>query len=318
MPHSTDALSAELPRFPVEITAPDLSPWHAGNAGLPGVQSFLGADPGPHVVVVALTHGNEIAGAVVLDELLRAGLRPSRGRLSLVFANLDAFARFDPANPTGSRYVDEDFNRLWDNATLDGTRASRELTRARELRPLFESADRLIDLHSMLWPADPLILCGPSARGRALAMALGVPPLVVADAGHRSGRRLIDIPRFADPDGAAQAILVEAGQHWRRATVAVMRNAVVGALRLAGMVAGTHAAPAPRFAEVTATITAASAQFAFMREFRGGEIIPRRNTVIALDGETEIRTPHDDCLLIMPSLRPARGHTAVRLARFQS
>ncbi len=35
-----------------------------------------------------------------------------------------------------------------------------------------------------------------------------------------------------------------------------------------------------------------------------------------MDGAAEIRTPHDDCLLVMPSLRPSRGHTAVRLARF--
>jgi hypothetical protein len=45
-------------------------------------------------------------------------------------------------------------------------------------------------------------------------------------------------------------------------------------------------------------------------------VILRRNTVIAVDGETPIRTPHDNCLLVMPSLRPSRGHTAVRLARF--
>jgi hypothetical protein len=38
--------------------------------------------------------------------------------------------------------------------------------------------------------------------------------------------------------------------------------------------------------------------------------------LIALDNGNEIRTPHDDCLLIMPSLRASRGHTAVRLARF--
>ena len=43
----------------------------------------------------------------------------------------------------------------------------------------------------------------------------------------------------------------------------------------------------------------------------------RRDTLIAMDGETEIRTPHDNCLLVMPSLRPSRGHTAVRLGRFE-
>ena len=82
------------------------------------------------------------------------------------------------------------------------------------------------------------------------------------------------------------------------------------------MADGTDPAEAPRFAEVTHVVTAATASFAFVRAFRGGEVIARRNTLIALDGEVEIRTPHDDCLLVMPSLRPSRGHTAVRLARF--
>jgi hypothetical protein len=68
---------------------------------------------------------------------------------------------------------------------------------------------------------------------------------------------------------------------------------------------------------VTRTVTAQSAEFVFLRDFRGGEVIPRRNTLIALDGEAELRTPHDDCLLVMPSPRAMRGHTAVRLARFE-
>jgi hypothetical protein len=65
-------------------------------------------------------------------------------------------------------------------------------------------------------------------------------------------------------------------------------------------------------------VTATTGGFMFLREFRGGEVIPRRNTLIALDGEAEIRTPHDACLLVMPSPRAMRGHTAVRLARFEA
>ena len=34
-------------------------------------------------------------------------------------------------------------------ATLDGPRRSLELARARALRPLYESADLLLDIHSM-------------------------------------------------------------------------------------------------------------------------------------------------------------------------
>ena len=73
----------------------------------------------------------------------------------------------------------------------------------------------------------------------------------------------------------------------------------------------------PRFARVTRVVTAATASFSFVEAYRGGDVIAKRNTLIALDGAIEIRTPHDDCLLVMPSLRPSRGHTAVRLAQFE-
>jgi hypothetical protein len=91
---------------------------------------------------------------------------------------------------------------------------------------------------------------------------------------------------------------------------------VDGLLRATGLVPGAMPPPPARLAEVTIAITAATAAFAFVQPFRGGDVIPERNTLIAVDGAAEIRTPHDDCLLVMPSLRPSRGHTAVRLARF--
>lgn len=307
--------AAPLPDFAVQITAPDLAPLRAGNTGVEGVWHFQGAAPGPHLAVTALIHGNEIAGAVALAALVQERPRPQRGTLSLIFANLDAFDRFDPANPTATRFVDEDMNRLWDPAILDGPRQSRELQRARALRPVIDRADILLDLHSMLWPSDPLILCGGAPRGRALACAAGVPPLVVADHGHATGRRLIDYPQFLDPAGSATAILVEAGQHWHAGTPAAMRATIGAVLDASGMAPARAARPAARFAEVTQTVTAATGAFIFVRPFHGGEIVRHRNTLIAFDGAAEVRTPHDDCVLIMPSLRPSRGHTAVRLAR---
>jgi predicted deacylase len=317
-PETTPAPAGSLPAFAVDIQPPDLAPWRPGNAGLPGFWRFPSGQPGPHVVLIALVHGNEIAGAVALDRLLRAGPGPLCGTLTVGFANLDAFDRFDPGHPTASRFVDEDMNRLWDDRVLDGPRASCELSRARAMRAVVDDADVLLDLHSMLWPSEPLILCGPTAKGRALASAIGTPSLVVADHGHASGRRLIDYAPFVDADRAPVAVLAEAGQHWQAATVATMQAAIAGLLSATGLapppVAGRPAAS--RFAEVTMAVTASSAGFCFVRPFRGGDVVQRRNTLIAMDGSTEIRTPHDDCLLVMPSLRPSRGHTAVRLARF--
>ena len=144
----------------------------------------------------------------------------------------------------------------------------------------------------------------------------------MADHGHASGRRLLDYARFAAPETPFVANLVEAGQHWQPATVDTMLATIAGLLRHFGMAPATHPALPPvqpkhqRFAEVTDAVSAATSSFAFVQAWRGGEVIPRRNTLIAVDGTNEIRTPYDDCLLVMPSLRPSRGHTAVRLARF--
>lgn len=309
--------TSELPRFTVDLAAPDLSPWRDGNTGITGFTTQAAPRSGPHILILALIHGNEIAGAIALDAMLRAGLRPERGRLTVGFANIDAYRRFDPHNPTASRFVDEDMNRVWDIPTLEGPRRSRELDRARALRPLIDKADWVLDLHSMLWPSEPLTLCGRGPRGKSLALAIGTPGLVVADSGHAGGRRLIDYPHFTSPRGDAAAALVEAGQHWRSATVEQMQRTIAALLAHAGMTATPLAPPNPaRYAEVTRTVTATSSRFAFIRTFRGGEIIPRRDTLLAHDGNAEIRTPYDNCLLIMPSHRTSRGHTAIRLARF--
>ncbi|HVZ08446.1 succinylglutamate desuccinylase/aspartoacylase domain-containing protein [Rhodopila sp.] len=320
---------APLPEFQVDLPRPDITPWIVGNTGIAGFTTLDSDRPGPHVAVLCLTHGNEFAGAIVVDELLRAQFKPLRGRLSLGFVNLTAFARFDPKHPTASRFIDEDLNRVWDDAILKGPRRSIELDRAREIRPFIETADILVDLHSMLWASEPLILCGTSARGKALAMALETPTLVIADKGHVNGRRLIDYARFIDPRGSAAACLVEAGQHWETRTVDTMRASVAGLLRHFGMTAGADAplppspatvgaCSAPRFAQVTAAVTAVTSQFTFVQAYHGGDVIAARNTLIAMDGDIEIRTPYDNCLLVMPSLRPSRGHTAVRLARFET
>jgi len=302
--------------FPVRVPVPDLGGLTAGNSGIPGVWRLDSGLPGPHAVITSIVHGNEFTGAAVLARWLRGGLRPARGVLTLVFANLDAFAHFDPADPTLSRYVDEDLNRVWSPQHLDGPRDSLELRRARALRPVVEAADVLLDLHSMLWPSDPLILTKASPVALELARAIGAPGIIVADAGHPEGPRLIDHLPFTAPGTHRVALLAEAGLHWEPGTEAVAEACAGGLLRALGM-APVPAVPCGGGAiwRVTRAVTAGSRHFAFTGSFRGGAIIPSAGTLIARDGEAEIRTPHDDCMLVMPSPRVMRGHVAVRLAQ---
>ncbi|MCE2563889.1 succinylglutamate desuccinylase/aspartoacylase family protein [Komagataeibacter sp. FNDCF1] len=305
---------SRLPRWAIDIAPPDLSPWLGGNCGIPGVMHYEGRRPGPHVVCISLIHGNEFSGAIVLDRLLRARIRPRAGRLSLVFANPDAMALFDPRNPVRARCVDEDMNRIWSPDMLDGRQTSHELDRARELMPVIMTADRLLDLHSMLWPGDPLLLSGLSAAGRRMARRIRGVDVCVADRGHRGGCRLIDHPRFTD--GTAAACLLEAGQHWQEATVTRTMQAVLSLIGPCCGLPGGSEGPLPRHdMVVTHVVTARTGTFRFVRPFHGGEILPRAGTVVAHDGHDEIRTPYARCMLVMPNLRPARGHTAVRFAR---
>ena len=310
--------------YSVELEALDISRYRRGNTGIDYVTTFDSDVPGPHVMLSALVHGNELCGAHALDHLLREGVRPQRGKLTLAFMNVAAYARFDPANPAASRYVDEDFNRLWSADVLDGPRDSVELRRAREIRPLADSVDLLLDVHSMQHATPPLMLAGPLDKGRRLAAEVAAPVHVVCDAGHAAGARLRDYAAFGDPGSHRNALLVECGQHWARGTAGVAVEVALRFLACSGAVAREWvetrlpriAPAAQRFIEVTGPVTIETDRFRFAEDYRGMEVIPERGTIIGWDGDRAIRTPYADCVLIMPSRRLRRGESAVRLGRY--
>lgn len=317
-------MSATPPNdYPVALTAPDISAYRAGNTGAPYVTSFDSGAPGPHVMVTALVHGNELCGAIALDHLLRSGVRPKRGRLTLGFANVAAYEAFDPADPMATRFLDEDMNRVWDVATLRSDRTSRELERARALRPLIDTADFLFDLHSMTHKTPPLMVAGFVDRSVAMARAMGTPGVIVADAGHKAGRRLRDYGAFGDPASKKTALLIECGQHWEPSSADVAIDAAYRWLSLHEMIdpetAAPHLAPPPpeqRVVQVVSAVTIETDDFVFAQPFTGLETLAE-GALIGTDGDKEIRAPHDGCVLIMPTRRLQPGVTAVRLGKWR-
>jgi predicted deacylase len=314
----------------VELQAPDIGPWRAGNSGLDWVHVFESGTPGPAVLVQALTHGNEICGAIALDWLLdqitQRGLRPRRGRLTLAFANVEAFARFDPLEPFPSRCVDEDYNRVWADETLDSARRSVELHRARQLRPFVDAADLILDIHSMSEPCRPLMVCGQVDKNAALARELGTPADLLIDTGHPAGLRMIDRGAFGDPASPKRALLIECGQHWEAAAAEVAIDTLVRFLGLAGVAdpgwVQAHVRrplpPVQRLVRVTEAVVARSAGLRFLVPTQGLSVIPRAGTPIAQDGGHTWVTPYDDAVLVMPGVRNLKsGGTAVRLGRFE-
>ena len=297
---------------------PDITPYRTGTDGLAYVHTFRSGRPGPHACINALTHGNEICGAWAVDTLLREGVRPRAGTLSLSFANVEAFSRFDRNAPEATRWVDEDMNRVWDPGTLDGPRRSLELERAREMREFFGTVDFLLDLHSMHTPGPALGLCGPTRGGLDFACRLGVPEHIVIDAGHSAGRRLRDFAGFGKESSPCQALLVECGYHFDEAAVAVAHRASRRFLDMTGVC--PDLSPSAPFAtakvvRIVEAVTIRSDTFHFTQEWESMQTVPHAGTVIALDGDIPVATPCDNCVLVMPA--PLRyqlpGMTAVRL-----
>lgn len=308
---------------PVELLKTDISSYRAGNTGIEGVTTFDSGIAGPHVAVTAVVHGNELCGPIALDWLFRHDVHPVRGKLSLAFVNLDAYDRFDPADPFASRRADEDMNRLWQPETLGGGETL-ERKRAKELRPFIDSVDLLLDLHSMQNATAPLYIAGPLAKGRALARAVGTPALVVSDEGHAAGKRMRDYGGFGDPASEKNALLVECGQHWEAASAEVALETTLRFLQVTGAVAPDAFAdelarfPVPRpqtFIEIIEPITIMTDNFRFTADYVGQEVIEKAGTVIAYDGEVAVTVPEDRTVLIMPNRRPVKGQTAVRLGR---
>jgi len=310
--------------YPVNIEAPDISPYRKGNTGIDYIWTLDSGKSGPHVMLSAVVHGNELCGDIALDFLLRHEVRPVSGKLSLAFMNVAAFHTFDKANPTVSRYVDEDFNRLWTREVLDGDRDSVELRRARAVRPIVDQVDFLLDIHSMQHTTVPLMMCGPLDKGRQLARELLSPEHVVSDAGHSAGRRMRDYDAFGDVSSHHNALLVECGQHWEPASVDVAKEISLRFLARYEVVSPAfveeHLTVAPpreqRLIEVTGPVTIETDEFRFTESFSGMESIEKAGTLIGWDGSTEVRTPYDNCVLIMPSRRLRKGESAVRFGRY--
>ena len=309
--------------YPIEFAWPDIKPYAEGNTGVPYVWSFDSGKPGRHVMVNALTHGNELCGAVAVDLLLKLRIRPKQGRLTLAFANHEAYSRFDPLNPWATRQVEENFNRLWVEKKLDGGEDSLELRRAREMRPVFDQVDDLLDIHSMSTASPPLTLFWGNAKEQQAYLRTGYPAYGIGGPVHDEGKRIIEYTPFNDTANDKTAQLVECGQHWADYTRRAAIDTAFRFLTAMGAIDAAEAAPhlherdpaAPTVLEVTHGVMSKTDHFAFAEPYIGLETIAKAGTVIAHDGGEPIATPYDNCVLVMPNHRAGKGQRVLRMAR---
>jgi predicted deacylase len=308
-------MSQNLPA--IEVMPRDLSAYRLGNVGVDYVHRFDSGVPGPHVLVNALTHGNEFCGMVAACHLLDAGVRPLRGTLTVSFANVAAYETFDPARPFDSRQITHNFNRIWSEEWLDGTQDSVELRRARAMRAVVAQADHILDIHSTSQDVVPFWVYPAFARNARAASALASPAVhLVMPQGLGSGTPVIQHGRHGQADSnAGVAVVVECGQHFKQSTADLAIQVTLDFLGHFGLMDRTvSAAPAPRRFELLSTHVVANADFRFTRPVIGFETFAK-GELIAVDGEQPIHAPCDDCTLFMPTREPVVGREGVYLTR---
>jgi predicted deacylase len=305
------------PLPPLEVTPRDLSAYRAGNTGIEYVHRFDSGRPGPHVMVNGLTHGNELCGMVAVCDLLDRGVRPKLGTLTLSLANVAAYESFDAARPFESRQITHNLNRIWSSTWLDGGEDSVELRRAREMRPAVLVAEHILDIHSTSQDVVPFWVYPAFARNAAVASALARPQVhLVMPAGLGSGTPLIQHGTHGRGDGTGAALVVECGQHFRRASADLAKDVAWNFLAHFGMVERTAPPPAdpPRRFELLRTHVIQHESFAFTRPVIGFETFAA-GELIATDGPLEIRAPCDDCTIFMPARVAIVGREGVYLTR---
>lgn len=112
------------------------------------ILKISGSKPGKTVAVFAGIHGNEKAGVIALQKVIKE-VKLTAGTAYFVFAN-------PPAIEANTRMIKKNLNRLF---LSNNKGRSWEDKRARELMKLLDSCDALLDLHGYNGPEDtPFII----------------------------------------------------------------------------------------------------------------------------------------------------------------
>ena len=318
-------MTTAFPKSLIEISHRDLSPYRKSNTGVDYIHTFDSGRDGPHIMINALTRGNELCSMGALCHLLDMNLHPKQGKLTLGFANVAAYETFDPDNPAASMFLDINLNRVWSDDIIDGNGPAREIARAREMRPIVREVDAVLDLLSnpilrdpQGWVEPPLLAYPAKEPARRIAAAMKFPlhqietrPSAIGEV--HSGL-LYEYGNFSDPASPAVGFLAECGPHFSRRAETTAINVALRFLNACGVVA-EETPPPPgvkagdggirRYTDLL-TPVAASDDFRFVGNFRGYETFSKGD-LIAEDGDQEMRAPYDNCVLIVVASEIKKG-----------
>jgi len=123
--------------------------------GTNNIVTLSGPIPGPAVLIIGGTHGNERTGIAVIEQLLNS---ISSGRRSVVSGTLTLLLGNPAAINQNIRAVDgRDLNRYFSTEMLATDDGSDEFKRAATIAHLIQASDIIIDIHATNKPSVPFV-----------------------------------------------------------------------------------------------------------------------------------------------------------------
>jgi succinylglutamate desuccinylase len=132
--------------------------------------------PGPTLILIGGIHGNEPAGVQAIKQVLKL----LRAHNSDLCGRLVGFAGNLPALRADRRYIDIDFNRVWDDPDQKLVNAPHERVAysslSRQLKPYLNRRDTIVfDLHTTSAKGAPFLLVGSQEFYRPFSGRFPVP-----------------------------------------------------------------------------------------------------------------------------------------------
>lgn len=253
-----------------------------------GVSRFVGPNPGPRVIVMGGTHGDEPCGVVAVkrlhEELTQGTLSVNSGELTLILGNLDAMQ-------ANRRFIEQNLNRLFKDNHQEALTS--EVQRAETLKPLLANIDFLLDLHSTSKPSSPFIMCErPSTE---LARSISIERVMLGWAGLDNSSVSGDTETWACRHGA-QALTVECGQHTDPDSIFVAYRTAREFLAGLGVISGTKAPAAQRFYSLYEVKIATDRSFRYAKTFEGFAPV-QKGELIGSDSTGEWRAARDSVVI---------------------
>ena len=266
----------------------------AKDANIQGVVRITAEKNGPHVVMFAGVHGDEVSGVHAIEKLLFdffGGKRElMQGSLTLVRANEHALS-------AERRYIKHNLNRLFrDDYGPEIDRTSYEFARAQELKTILQNCDYFLDFHSAPIAQEPFLV----AETKAVEFfgKLAIPRIMTGWSKFSSGAIGGDTENYANAHGAMAATL-ESGSHFEKSSIDVAYKTAISLLAVLGMIEGNgeKSAPEVELFDVYAVVLKEFDDFRYVGEAKNFQFLKKGEAFASQNGHP-VSVLEDSYLLI--------------------